>query len=221
MRKDELINDEYYHVFNRSIAKFKIFNSEFDYHRFLELIKYYQYERPTLRYSYFNRLSANLKQNYLSSMYENSKIVDIVSYCLMPTHFHLLLKQNIDDGIVDYLRLIENSYSKYFNLVHKRKGPLWESRFKNVHIETDEQILHLTRYIHLNPTSAGFCNKPEEWGWSSYSEYTNITNEYKICSYKNILDIKPKEYQKFVNDRKKYQQELSKIKSHLIDNYSG
>jgi len=110
-----------------------------------------------------------------------------------------------------------NSYSRYFNTKHKRGSPLWKGKFKNVLVETDEQLLHLTRYIHLNPTSAGLVKKPEEWPYSSYLEYLGkIKKMDRICSYEDLMDISPSSsYKNFVESRISYQRELEKIK-HLI-----
>ena len=69
------------------------------------------------------------------------------------------------------MRRLLNSYTRYFNEKIKRKGPLWEGRFKKVLVNSDEQLLHLTRYVHLNPVSAGIVEKPEDWPCSSYREY--------------------------------------------------
>jgi len=70
---------------------------------------------------------------------------------------------------------------------------LWESKFKSVHVESNEQLLHLTRYIHLNPTTAGIVKEPEEWPYSSYMEYLNKSNE-KICNYEDCLDMDMNDY---------------------------
>jgi putative transposase len=140
----------------------------------------------------------------------------------MPTHIHLLLKQITDDGISKYMARVLNGYSRFFNIKHKRLGPLWSGRFKNVRVEDDEQFLHLTRYIHLNPTSAGIVEKPEEWENSSYIEYIRPKeSQDSICNFKDLLQMTPKGYQKFVEDRKDYQKNISLIKHQMIDDYSG
>jgi len=80
----------------------------------------------------------------------------------------------------------------------------------------------LTRYIHLNPSSAGLVDKPEDWQWSSYGEYIGEVDEInRICKYEDLIKVDVKEYKKFVNDRIGYQKEISKIKSLLMDDYSG
>jgi len=135
----------------------------------------------------------------------------------MPTHVHLILKQLTSDGISDFIGKVLNSYSKYFNTKHKRKGPLWEERFKNILVITDEQLLHLTRYLHLNPATALIVEKPEDWPYSSYCEYLGIGQGIGLCKYQDILNINPKSYRKFVNDRISYQRELAKIKALITD----
>lgn len=222
IRKNSLASGEYYHIFNRSIAGFKIYNNAKDFIRFLELIKYYQHANFPVSYSQLDKLTIQTRSLvYNNHINNNPKLIDIVCYCLMPTHFHLLLKQNCDDGIMRFLSLIENSYSRFFNITHKRKGPLWEGRFKAVHIESNEQLLHLSRYIHLNPTSAGLVRQPEDWEFSSYLEYIGKKDQDKICQHEDIINLDPIEYKKFTNDRKGYQRELSMIKLQLIDNYTG
>ena len=109
-----------------------------------------------------------------------------------------------------------NSYTRYFNTKTKRKGPLWQGRFKSVLIKTDEQLLHLTRYIHLNPTSEDLVERPEDWPYSSYNEYLRNSEE-PLCSFSKYLDIEPKTYREFVESRKDYQKRLSEIKHLLLE----
>lgn len=85
--------------------------------------------------------------------------LEIISYCLMPNHFHLLVKQVIDHGIVKCLNNFSNSYTRYFNIRHDRVGPLFQGRFKAVRIETDEQLLQVSRYIHLNPVASSLIEE--------------------------------------------------------------
>ena len=222
-RKDLLANDNYYHIFGRSIAKYVVFNDAEEYSRMLEILKLYRYVDLNYKYSRFNNFEI-IKQNAIKrDLKKNSSFfIEIVAYCLMPTHFHLILRQIVDHGISTYIAKVLNSYSRFFNLKHKRLGPLWAGRFKSVLILNNEQLLHLTRYIHLNPTSAGLVKNPEDWQFSSYLEYINHSDgQDKICSYDNVFDFSPKEYLKFVLDRKAYQKDLSHIKRLLIDGYTG
>lgn len=221
MRKDLLVNGQYYHILNRSIAKYEIFNSPDDFLRFVSILDLYRFIDFEYSYSIFSRLSLPLQQIITSNLRKNSKTsVQIVAYCIMPTHFHLILKQLTDNSISTYISKVLNSYSKSFNLVHKRKGPLWEGRFKNVLITTDEQLLHLSRYLHLNPVSTGLVQKPEKWQFSSYQEYIGKEKQ-GICDFADVINIDPVNYKKFVLERISYQKELSKIKKYLLENYSG
>ena len=222
-RKDRLEKDYYYHAYSRSISKYIIFNDDSDYLRMLDIIKLYRFCDFNHSYSKFLELDLNTQEEIIKNLESSSPVlVEIIAYCLMPTHLHLILKQITDHGISKYMSNILNCYSRYFNINHQRTGPLWAGRFKSVLVDKDEQMLHLTRYFHLNATSAGLVKKPEDWQFSSYKEYIDkVDISEKICSYNNLFDISPKEYRKFVLDRKDYQQQLSKIKSILIDDYTG
>ena len=136
----------------------------------------------------------------------------------MPTHFHLILRQLTDNGISIFMQNTLNSYSRYFNIKHNRKGPLWQGRFKSVLIKTEEQLLHLTRYIHLNPVTAYLVERSEEWPSSSYKEFLSDNDDgEKICRFRDILDIEPLSYREFVNDAVSYERELAKIKRLLLE----
>lgn len=218
-RKIPLVNGEVYHVLNKSIAGYEIFNTQADYLRMMHLLRYYQKETQ-IRFSDFILLKG-AKIGFNAYLAENNAdkndFVQIIAYCLMPTHFHLILKQLENDGISKFIGNILNSYTRYFNIKHKRRGPLWEAKFKNVLIENDEQILHLTRYLHSNPTTASLVKKPEQWFYSSYKEYLGTSGELALCDYKDLIDIDPKSYRKFVNNRISYQRELAKIKAQMLD----
>ena len=218
MRKDSLATGEVYHIFNKSIAGYVIFNNRNEYRRMLEIIQYYQASRLPMSFSNFIAYRAFKKnnKNELEFILDQEKIVQIIAFCIMPTHIHLILKQLADKGVSTFLSNIQNSYTRYFNIKHKRKGPLWEGRFKNVLVEDDEQLLHLTRYVHLNPVTANLVRKPEEWMLSSYGEYLDTTQSKKaVCRFQDFFEIRPKDYRKFVNNRVSYQKQLAEIK-HLV-----
>ncbi|MEK7142833.1 MAG: transposase [Patescibacteria group bacterium] len=220
MRKIPLEKGETYHIFTRSIADFKIFNNKRDFERILWLIRYYRFSND-LRFSKFIDLQIVQKEgfnNALKIVLKDSKEnVQIIAYCIMSTHIHLILKQLVENGISKFMNDLLNGYSKYFNIKYKRKGPLWESRFRSILINRNEYLLHLTRYIHLNPVTANSVDHPEDWDFSSYKEYINtVSNNEKICNYKGILEI-DSSYRKFVKDRISYQRELAQIKDLIID----
>ncbi len=218
IKNSPLIKGETYHIFSKSIASFKIFRRESEYERMKNLVKYYKMEKTPLRFSFF--MEVKDKQKFSREHFAAGKVlIDIIAYCLMPTHIHLILKQLKDNGISIFMNNILNSYSRYFNVKTKRKGPLWESRFKRVLIEADEQLLHLSRYIHLNPVTAYLVDKPEDWKFSSYREYLGgIEDKERICNYSELLDIKnSEEYKEFVNSHIDYQRELAEIKKLFLE----
>lgn len=221
VRKIPLVNNQYYHIFSRSIAKYVVFNDRDDFERILELINLYRYSEFNHKYSRFKELDIATQESIIENLKkENNVLVEIVAYCVMPTHIHLVLKQVADEGISKFMSKVLNSYTKYFNAKHHRAGPLWEGHFKNVLVTTDQQMLHLTRYIHLNASSAGIVHDPFDWQPSSLKEYCEDDSD-GICQFKEIIDMSAQRYKKFVLNQKSYQRSLSLIKSIVIDNYAG
>ncbi len=215
MRKEPLITGGIYHVFTKSIAGYRIFRKKGEYERMKELLWFYNKEKMPTRFSIFKRLK-NKKEFYENYLNDKEEIVDIIAYCIMPTHLHILLKQLKPNGISIYMSNVLNSYTRYFNNKNKRRGPLWQSRFKSVMIKSDEQILHLTRYIHLNPVAEGLVDRPEEWLFSSYNEYIGTAAE-QICNFSEHINLERQEYIEFVESRIDYQRKLSEIKALLLE----
>ena len=136
----------------------------------------------------------------------------------MPNHFHLLLRQTEERGISKFLSNFQNSYTRYYNTKNERDGAIFLNQFKAVLIRTDEQLIHVSRYIHLNPTTSYVVKDFHsllDYPWSSLSEYLN--NKPEICEIETIMDIfgTSTNYRKFLEEQVEYQRELDKIK-HLI-----
>lgn len=217
-RKEPLVTGEYYHIFTRSIAKYTIFNNGADFARMIELLNLFHFTNLDYTYPAFKKLIRKTQDEILADIQNKGcKSVEIIAYCPMPTHLHLILKQLEDNGISNFMSRVLNSYSRYFNIKHERTGPLFEGRFKSVCIKDDIQLLHTTRYLHLNATSAGLVDKPEDWQFSSYGEYIGTSNR-NICNLSVLPDFSPEKYKQFVNDQKSYQQSLQIIKNLMIDN---
>lgn len=204
------VDDQVYHIYNRGSEKRQIYDIRGDYKRFLKALRYYQLEGPKPKLSHFSEFSL-LKPN------PSKKIVEIISYCLMPNHFHLMLKQIREGGVTEFMRKIGNSYTKYYNIKHNRIGPLLQGEFKAVLVESDEQLIHLSRYIHLNPYAAYLCKNLEQYEWSSYREYVKDLNG--VCFKELVLSLFkcPADYKKFVLDQADYARELELIKHQLVD----
>jgi len=139
--------------------------------------------------------------------------IKIITYCLMPNHIHLLIKIGAKLAIPEFMQALNTAYTKYFNARHSTSGHLFESPYKHVLIETDEYLVHLSRYIHLNPTSSGLVKIPENYEWSSYRHFLNLEKSSFIedslvltyFSSENPID----DYRKFVESRVDYQKEIS------------
>ena len=222
VRKNLLVNYEVYHVFNRGNGSIPIFKNVFDHQKFLQTILYYQNSNPPLRLSKFNSLTPSERESYLRKLkQEKNYLVEIIAYCLMPNHFHLLLKQLKDEGIKNFLRLISDSHSRYFNTKYTRKGSLFEGRFKALRVENDSQLLHLSRYIHLNPYSSFLVKDLKDlfkYPYSSLKEYLNYTNT-SVCNKEIILSQfkSTKDYHQFILDQTDYQRTLDTIKHQSLE----
>jgi len=214
-----LASEQIYHVFNRGAGALPIYLNTRSYLRFLDLIDYYRFSNTPFSFSQLMSLRKEERQKILLELRrQNAMHVEIIAYCLMPNHFHLLLKQKTDKGISVFMKNLQNGYVKYFNIKNERAGPLFQSMFKAVRIESDEQLLHVSRYIHLNPSTAYIVESEdlEDFSWSSLKAYLNEDfnkNNYFI-SPSLVLDFfkNKKDYLKFVLDQASYQRDLDKIK---------
>jgi len=97
--------------------------------------------------------------------------ITVLAYCLMPNHYHFILRQDSDISISNFVQRLFQSYTQAFNRQQGRRGPLFEGRFRHVHVDRDEYVLHLCRYVHLNPVTAGLVSDPIEWPYSNYREW--------------------------------------------------
>ncbi|KKS79204.1 MAG: hypothetical protein UV54_C0039G0003 [Candidatus Beckwithbacteria bacterium GW2011_GWA2_43_10] len=214
-----LVTEEIYHVFNRGIDRRPTFLSKREYERAIKLTNYYRFRELPGKYSKFITLPIDQqKQIFQQLEKENNKRVEILTLCLMPNHFHFLLKQTADNGISKFISDWQNSYTRFHNLRHERTGPLFNDQFKAVHIESEEQLLHVSRYIHLNPYSGQVINSLAdlvEYPWSSLSQFFN-QEKSGLCETELILSNFSKSgYKKFIFDQADYQRQLEKIK-HLL-----
>jgi putative transposase len=186
----------------------------------IDLLTYYRFQNPPLKYSLYNRLQPHAKQEALRRLAMLPQLIEIYAFSIMPNHFHLVVKELIDDGISTFLRNSQNGYAKYYNTKNKRPGALFQAMFKCVEITTDDLFLHVTRYVHLNPLTAGIVSSEgelEKYPWSSYYYYVRQL-EHSMLSKENLLNQfnSVESFKQFTLDNAQYQQTLADI-HHLLN----
>ena len=150
----------FYHLYNRGVEKRSIFEDKQDYSVFLLYLKSYLLpknvdalqEMLSDKNSTWNEKRLILKQLRLNNF---NKEISLLAYCLMPNHFHFIVKQTAPDSIDRFINSLNTRYVMYFNKKYDRVGPLFQGVYKAVVVETDEQLLYLSGYIHRNPLGSG------------------------------------------------------------------
>ena len=198
-----------YHVYNRGNWKQDIFLDEQDMNFFLYKIRQYLFPEREKMVD-----SIKLKINPLP---ENS--FSLVSYCLMPNHYHFLLRQDTDVPTNKLISRVCTSYSKYFNKKYNRVGHLFQDQFKQVTVGDNDYLRWLTCYIHQNPKVAQITKNAEGYNWSSYAHYLgkrkdNIVRgeETVLSQFKNKAD-----YKKFVEESYQIIKDRKDLEHLLID----
>lgn len=178
-----LVSGAYYHIFNRGVEKRKVFQSPGDYQRFIKTLEYY-YLYPTKL-----KLSTYLNFNQPPISFNQKALVQILCFCLMPNHFHLLIQQLEENGISEFMRRVSDSYTRYFNTKYERVGPLFQGKFKARLVEKDEYLIYLSKYIHRNPmTLPKWKYYIRDYIYSSYPGYLNKGQKYSFCETNTISD---------------------------------
>lgn len=190
------VPDVYYHVYNRGWNLGKIFLDEVDYRYFEQLLA--------------RHLSPDPVQDTAGREYKHLyPEVHLVAYCLMGNHFHMLLYQYDETAITRLMQSVITSYTAYFNKRHKRRGSLFESRYKAVWIGNDAQLLHITRYIHLNHRHYA------TWSHSSYRDYMESARAWVQPASILGLFSSIEQYCEFVADYETVQRERDEMKREL------
>ena len=194
-RKSLFAIGEHYHIYNRGVDKRITFTDEYDIRRFFQSMVEFNTVKP------------------IGSLYENSflqlggetpklgeKLVNIIAYCLNPNHFHLILEQLVEGGISEFMKRLGGGYTGYFNKKYTRSGSLFQGVFKDVHIDTNEYLLHVSSYVNLNDRVHQLGGETPKLvrSMSSWGEYTDkrikgiCEKDIILGQFKNI-----KEYKKF------------------------
>jgi len=225
-KRPPLVTGEIYHIVIRAIENLKLFRDEKDYFRMIHDLFEFNNENPVssnFRLFQRSKLSGNDPDSFKERVRE--MLVEILAFCLMPNHVHLLVKQLRDGGISKFMRKIGAGYGAYYNQKYKRVGHLFQGRYKLVHIENDKQLYTIFVYIHTNPVAIIFPNWKEK-GIKNFKKAVNYLENYRWSSYldylgkKNFPSLTNREFltkemggiegcQHFVNDWLQYKKELA------------
>lgn len=226
-RKIQFVNDEIYHIVMRAIDGLELFPTEKDYLRMMRDLFEFNDRNPVL--STFrvvlHRGGPNVTPPGNVTLKKKQKLlVEILCFCLMPNHVHLLVRQVVEGGISQFMKKF-GGYANYYNKKHQRKGHLFQSKFEAVHIQNDEQLKTVFVYIHTNPITLIQSNWKERgikdmgqaikylenYPWSSYSDYLGKKNLPSLTSREFLTKVMggPKGCRKFVNEWLRFKRELA------------
>lgn len=176
------VENGFYHVYNRGVEKRNIFLEEQDYKVFLSYLKLYLTNKD-------DSITEIKKRTDLSDDQKNEKIlllitlknyfykIELLCYVLMPNHFHMVIRQKGKNDMEKFLRSLITKYSKYFNKKYDRVGPLFQGRYNAILITNERYLMHLGRYVHLNPKEIiANTQTLSSYPWSSYPAYVNYTS---------------------------------------------
>lgn len=211
-RKEEFINDGIYHIVLRGIDDNLLFKNVDDYYRGIFSIYEFNNLKPiTIQEQRRARISLKNKYRRRASTQSDQlvdkreKLVDILAFCFMPNHIHLLLRQIQDNGIHDFMVKLGSGYGRYFNQKYQRKGYVFQNRFRSVIIKSNDQLMTVVNYINVNPVSLiepnfkekGIKNNSikkvfaflKEYKWSSFSDYMEVKNFPSVTERDLILEV--------------------------------
>lgn len=198
-----LRGNSYYHVYNQGTGEEEIFQDKQDYESFLHYLNIYTSSPMEVAARYPN-LDSRLKNKNLAEE------ISLVAYCLMPNHFHLLLRQKAETAMPKLLKQLTNAYTTYFNSRYKRSGGLMQGRYRAALIESEFLVIQMARYIHLDPVTAGLSLTPGEYSWSSFNNRSG-SNEL-LNRFGSVA-----EWEKFHADREGFTRGLEKLRAVLIE----
>ena len=209
------VENGYYHVYNRGVEKRTIFQDDQDYQVFLSYLKECLLPITKITGKKPQGGSLRLQPWEIKRKKNYSDSIQLLAYALMPNHFHLLIKQKSKTSMESFMRSLMTKYSMYFNKKYIRVGKLFQGHYKAAIIETDEYLLYVSKYIHLNPLE---INNSIVKAYSSYADYLGLRNT-KWISKEEILNYFPNNrlveyinsYQKFVEQNNDEYKEIKHL----------
>jgi REP element-mobilizing transposase RayT len=216
MRKLKFVNGEYYHIYNRGVDKRIVFESPEELERFFLSMQEFN-TSDCIGSIYANSYPQLLR----SSAPKSSKLIIFVCYDLLPNHYHFLVRQITEDGVRKFMHKIGTGYTNYFNEKHKRSGSLFQGKYKAIHVDSNEYLLHLSTYINLNHQVHNlekFGGQASKLFKSSWDEYLGRSQE-EICVKDIVLDQfgSRSNYQKFSEEGLERIKESKEIQKYLLE----
>ncbi len=185
-RKIEFRASQTYHLYNRGVNRQPIFFCDENWGYFIKRLRHYF----------------------------QPNVADILAYCLMPNHYHLMVHMKTDDLGARVMHPFSVSYTKAINKQQGRVGPLFRGPFQAAWVDDDSYLLHLSRYIHLNPVTAGLVARPEDWVFSSYRDYIGLRNGTLPVTDEVLAQLPSRQaYREFVES---YCEQENRVIEHLL-----
>lgn len=191
--------DEVYHIYNRGVEKRDIFLDDQDHFRFIHDLFEFNDQNPAKNINF----NPNNEGVHTRERRPRERLVDIIAFCLMPNHYHLIVRQRTEGGITNFMRKLGTGYTNYFNVRYDREGVLFQGKFKAIHITNESHFLYLPHYIHLNPLDLFMpewreqkikdvqqaIEYLEKYRWSSFNDYIGNKNYPSVLNYGSPTSI--------------------------------
>jgi len=238
MKKPRFVDNQIYHIYNRGVEKRTIFLDNQDYLRFVHDLFEFNDTKPAENLYYKREIlqSYEVEPRKIGkrgmARFQRELLVDILIFCLMPNHFHLLLRQKRENGIIKFMQKLGTGYTMYFNQKYERVGTLFQGRFRAVLVAQEPHFVHLPYYIHLNPLDLieprwregkiedyqRVIEFLESYRWSSFLDYIGKKNFPSLTQRKFLLNLfkGEKEYKK-ETIRWLKEIDLEKIRSTILE----
>ncbi len=222
MYRPPFITNEIYHIYNRGVEKRDICMDDHDRYRFIHDLFEFNDTSSAINNGYYFKIQGSHKDvNKPIKNEARDFLVDILAFCIMPNHYHLLLRQKADGGITNFMRKFGTGYTNSFNKKHERVGPLFQGKFKAKHVKEDAYLYYLPHYIHLNPLDM-YMPEWREKGIADHKKALEYLASYRWSSYldyigkKNIPSVTQREViMKLFNGTTGYKKKMDEWMRHL------
>jgi putative transposase len=202
---------EFYHLYNRGTEKRKIFLDRSDYERFLALLYLANGHEPVrIENIRRNEQGRTLLKRVMETP-PQKPLISVAAYCLMPNHFHLLVREESESGISRFMQKLSTAYTMYFNKKYERSGTLFQGKYKSRHAESDRYLKYLLAYIHLNPHTSKTARIYE---YSSYADFVGIERPQGRILNTSVLPL----YFESARDFKKEMREWLSYRDEITEN---